>query len=158
MLWVRADGLPCVQQDDEHVHCAPVSFCPPQSPSPKELWDLNHCSTIPSILQLTTRPLSFMALKPSQVGYFIQQVGLAAASFGVADEDVQAVGCALSSTFGYRCSPPTDPLTGPGPSSQSICTAENCPVDVGGVCALYPGGSGISPEPADNTPGCRRPV
>jgi hypothetical protein len=95
-----------------------------------------------------------MSLSPAQIGYFIQQVGLAAASFGVAEDDVQAVGCALSSTFGYRCSPPTDPLTGPGAMLQSICTDQSCPVDTGSICGLYPGGMGISPEPAESTPGC----
>ena len=149
MLDIRPDGFPRLQSDDEHVYCASVSLPFPPTPTRHTHNPKTHPLTI---------LYSFMALSPAQVGYFIQQVGLAAASFGVTDDDVQAVGCALSSTFGYRCSPPTDPLMGPGPSSQSICTAEDCPVDVGGVCALYPGGTGISQEPAENTPGCRGPA
>ena len=103
-----------------------------------------------------------MELSPAQIGYFIEQVGLSAASFGVDASDVAAVGCALSSTFGYRCSAPTDPVMGgAGPMFQSICTAEECPIDpVASSCPLYPGGTGISPEPREAlaSPGCRGPV
>ena len=48
----------------------------------------------------------YMALDAAQVGYFITQVGLSAASFGVATADVEAVGKALMDLFGYRCAPP----------------------------------------------------
>ena len=40
-------------------------------------------------------PYSFMVLTPAENGYFIQQVALAAASFGVAQSDIMAVGMAL---------------------------------------------------------------
>lgn len=42
----------------------------------------------------------------AQNGYFVEQVGLAAASFGVSAEDVTAVGSALLSYFNVRCSQP----------------------------------------------------
>ncbi len=48
----------------------------------------------------------FMDLSYAEVSYFIQQVGLSAASFGVATADVTAVGTALEGAFGYRCEPP----------------------------------------------------
>jgi hypothetical protein len=46
-----------------------------------------------------------MALDPYQVGYFIQQVGLVATSFGVTAEDAIAAGMSLNKLFNYRCSP-----------------------------------------------------
>lgn len=36
-----------------------------------------------------------MVLDPYQLGYFITQVGLSAASFGVAESDISAVAMAL---------------------------------------------------------------
>lgn len=79
----------------------------------------------------------FMALDPYQVGYFITQVGLAAASFGVADADVQAVGMALTSLFDYKCAPPTTAVKAQGPELQSICIDEACPLAMDAVCDKY---------------------
>lgn len=45
-----------------------------------------------------------MALDTNEVGYFIQNVGLAALSFGVTQDDVNTVGMVLMQYFGYRCS------------------------------------------------------
>ena len=64
----------------------------------------------------------YMALSQVEVGYFIQQVGLAAASFGVAPEDVKAVGDALTSAFGYKCAGKAK-VVGEGEELQSICIA-----------------------------------
>ena len=64
----------------------------------------------------------FMALDAAEVGYFIQQVGLSAASFGVASSDVAAVGSALMNAFGYRCLPPASIPAFESPALQSICT------------------------------------
>ncbi|KAI0404254.1 hypothetical protein F4802DRAFT_615842 [Xylaria palmicola] len=79
----------------------------------------------------------FMALDPYEVGYFITQVGLAAASFGVADADVQAVGSALNSLFGHRCSPPTTVIQPEGPLLQAICIEEACPLATEAACDSY---------------------
>lgn len=68
----------------------------------------------------------YMALGEAEVGYFIQQVGLAAASFGVAESDVQEVGQALNSAFGYRCSPPTSIPPTATAELQAICIEVNC--------------------------------
>jgi hypothetical protein len=95
-----------------------------------------------------------MALSPNEIGYFIEQVKLAGLSFSVAQEDVDAVACALTSTFGYRCSPPSNPMADGGSATlQSMCTSQDCPVDEDGECTLYPG-SGVSGEPAESIPGC----
>ncbi|KAI0537885.1 hypothetical protein GGR58DRAFT_526945 [Xylaria digitata] len=79
----------------------------------------------------------FMALDPNEVGYFITQVGLAASSFGVADSDVQAVGAALISLFGYRCAPLTTVIESQGPQLQAICIDDACPLAEEGTCDSY---------------------
>lgn len=65
----------------------------------------------------------FMALDPNQLGYFIENVGLSAASFGVTSSDVAAVGTALMNAFGYRCLPPASIPPFEPPALQSICIA-----------------------------------
>ncbi|KAJ3174042.1 hypothetical protein HDU88_000009 [Geranomyces variabilis] len=47
----------------------------------------------------------FMNLRNEDVTYFIQQVGAAASSFGVADADVNTVAALLASSFGVSCAP-----------------------------------------------------
>jgi hypothetical protein len=81
---------------------------------------------------------AFMDLNPSEMGYFIQQVGLAATSFGVTTDDVTAVAGALNKLFNYRCSPkatviPEQPMT-----LNSICQNEMCPLDSMAQCSAYP--------------------
>ncbi|KAI1324426.1 hypothetical protein F5Y16DRAFT_307634 [Xylariaceae sp. FL0255] len=90
----------------------------------------------------------FMDLDEAELGYFITQVGLAASSFGVADSDVQAVGTALNSTFGYRCSAPATVIKAQGPQLQAICIADDCPLATSAVCASYSSAT----EPASATP------
>lgn len=77
-----------------------------------------------------------MDLDAAEVGYFVQQVGLAAASFGVSNTDVATVGGALMSLFGYRCSPATAVVSN-DPYLQSICIAKTCPLDPKAMCNLY---------------------
>lgn len=79
-----------------------------------------------------------MALDPNELGYFIQQVGLAATSFGVEVEDVAPVAEALGKLFGYRCSPPTVVIPAQGTTLNSICQAADCPLDAMATCAAYP--------------------
>lgn len=64
----------------------------------------------------------FMALDKYEVGWFIQQVGLAATSLGVSAADATAVGAALVKYFDYRCLEPAQVIPGSGPLLQSICT------------------------------------
>lgn len=70
------------------------------------------------------------------MGYFIQQVGLAATSFGVTTEDATAAGMALTKLFDYRCSPPTTVVKAQGPQLQSICDDPSCPLDPMPQCGL----------------------
>lgn len=78
-----------------------------------------------------------MALDQYQVGYFIQQVGLSAASFGVATDDVTAVGKALTMLFDYKCAANTTVVPEQGPQQQSICIADTCPVAMNATCPAY---------------------
>ena len=79
-----------------------------------------------------------MDLDPYQVGYFITQVGLSAASFGVTTDDVTAVGEALAKLFDYRCAPPTTVVPAQGPQLQSICQDDTCPISANGTCPASP--------------------
>ncbi|MCJ1378717.1 hypothetical protein MMC17_001816 [Xylographa soralifera] len=79
----------------------------------------------------------YMDLSAAEVGYFITQVGLAAASFGVATADVTAVGMALGSLFDYSCAPPTTVIKAQGPQLQAICIDSTCPVSPNATCAAY---------------------
>ena len=88
----------------------------------------------------------FMSLDPNEVGYFISQVGLAAASFGVASSDITIVANALVSYFDYRCTPPMTIVPGAGPQLQEICGDPTCPLAPTPKCYYYPS-SGIEPAP-----------
>lgn len=66
----------------------------------------------------------FMDLNHYEVSYFIQQVGLAASSFGVAKDDITTVAGALDKLFNYRCLPPATAIKAQGPQLQSICIEE----------------------------------
>ncbi|KAK0709997.1 hypothetical protein B0T26DRAFT_743248 [Lasiosphaeria miniovina] len=79
----------------------------------------------------------FMALDAAEVGYFIAQVALAGASFGVAESDLMAVGAALSGLFAQRCSPPTEVVPPQGSALQAICIQSDCPLADGAMCGLY---------------------
>ncbi|CAK3933114.1 Hypothetical predicted protein [Lecanosticta acicola] len=79
----------------------------------------------------------FMALDVNEVGWFIQNVGLSAASFGVSNDDVMAVGTALNNAFGYRCSPAMSIPKTATAEPQSICIADDCPISPNATCSLY---------------------
>ncbi|TDZ14117.1 hypothetical protein Cob_v012993 [Colletotrichum orbiculare MAFF 240422] len=79
----------------------------------------------------------FMDLDNNELGYFIEQVALAGASFGVAQDDLKGVGMALSQLFGLRCSPPATAIPEQGPQLQAICIAESCPISPDSVCSSY---------------------
>lgn len=85
-----------------------------------------------------------MVLDPNQMGYFIQQVGLSAASFGVADADVKAAGTALNKLFNHRCEPKETVVPAQGPAFQSICIDKSCPLADNATCAAQP----TPPEPS----------
>jgi len=80
----------------------------------------------------------FMDLSYAEVGYFIQQVALSGASFGVAESDLAGVGTALNSLFGYRCAAAVTVIPAQGPQLQSICTdAMTCPLAPNNTCSAY---------------------
>lgn len=87
----------------------------------------------------------FMNLNLAENTYFITQVGMAAASFGVAEADVTAVGEALIGLFNARCAPPTEVIPGQGPQLQSICTdEETCPLAKDAKCDAAPPSNGTA--------------
>ena len=95
----------------------------------------------------------YMGLDPNEVGYFISQVGAAAASFGVSAADIQTVASTLSSVFNVRCAPAVALVNG-NSQLQSICVAQECPLAPNAVCSAYEN-NGVEPEPqAVNGPGC----
>ncbi|GKT50133.1 uncharacterized protein ColSpa_10314 [Colletotrichum spaethianum] len=79
----------------------------------------------------------FMDLDENELGYFIQQVALAAASFGVAQDDLKAVGTSLNQLFGLRCSPNATAIPEQGSQLQAICIADSCPISPNATCASY---------------------
>ena len=79
----------------------------------------------------------FMNLNPYQLGYFITQVGLSAASYGVAVDDITQVGMALTNAFSYRCAPAVAIIPTTTPELQSICVDATCPQAQNATCAAY---------------------
>jgi len=88
----------------------------------------------------------FMDLNPSQLGYFITQVGLSAASFGVTTDDVTAVGMALNSLFGFKCAPDAMVVPNTPASPQAICQDDSCPQAPSPNCSAY--GKAVAPMSA----------
>jgi hypothetical protein len=91
----------------------------------------------------------FMDLNPMQLGYFITQVGLSAASFGVTMDDVTTVGMALNSLFGYRCSAPAMVIPNTPPETQAICQDKSCPLAPNANCSAY--GNAVAPTSVNAT-------
>jgi uncharacterized membrane protein YgcG len=79
----------------------------------------------------------FMDLGPAEMGYFIQQVALSGASFGVAQDDLQIVGQSLNAAFNLRCAPEAEIIPGQGAQLNSMCIADNCPLHPNATCAAY---------------------
>lgn len=79
----------------------------------------------------------FMNLGNAEMTYFITQVGMAAASFGVAKEDIDVVAKALGDTFNMRCSAPAEVIKGKGPQPQAICIKSDCAEAKDAKCDAY---------------------
>lgn len=80
----------------------------------------------------------FMDLGKPEMDYFISQVGLAAASFGVAKDDITAVANALNMLFNMACSPPTTVIKSQGEQLQAICIDQTtCPKAQNAQCDKY---------------------
>ncbi|KAL9049244.1 MAG: hypothetical protein Q9162_007319 [Coniocarpon cinnabarinum] len=96
----------------------------------------------------------YMDLDHAQNTWFIQQVGLAAKSFGASDDDIMTVANTLDNAFNYRCSPATELVSGQGAQLQSICQNQTCPLDPQSQCAAYPDDGMVSaPAPASMSTG-----
>jgi hypothetical protein len=89
-----------------------------------------------------------MQLGYAQVSYFVEQVGLSAASFGVATEDVMTVGTDLMNFFGYKCEAPITIVPAQGAQLQSICDDDTCPLAPNSTCAAY---NNTIPAPSNAT-------
>lgn len=82
----------------------------------------------------------YMDLGPAEMGYFIQELGLAAESFGVPDNAISAAAAlVLQSVFGRRCAPPEKAYSLPNSSVelQAICTNPQCPLAANATCQSY---------------------
>ncbi|KAK6335070.1 hypothetical protein TWF718_010512 [Orbilia javanica] len=97
----------------------------------------------------------FMNLAPLQLGYFIQELSLAAISLGVAEGDVIAVASMLNTTFGQACAPAAVVIPDVPKDLQAMCINTACPLAKDPICGTYnhQGGFGIDPSPADATAG-----
>ena len=91
----------------------------------------------PATKKLVTNGFRFMDLSLAEVSYFIEQVAMSAASFGVAQSDLMVVGTALMNAFGYRCEAPITIIPAQGPQLQSICIDDTCPLAPNSTCASY---------------------
>ena len=91
----------------------------------------------------------FMNLNHAEMTYFINQVGMAAASFGVTEDDAKTVGETLNKVFNVRCAPPMEVIKGQGKELQSICIAEDCPEAENATCDDYD--KAVEPKPVNGT-------
>ena len=108
----------------------------------------NSTSTFPSYQGDTSmyETHRFMNLNHNQMGYFIEQVGASASSFGAAESDVDVVAAALTKIFDYQCSPPYALASNVPADLQSICIGNGCPIDPMPDCAAYYAQNGSSPS------------
>lgn len=105
----------------------------------------------------------FMALDDAEVTYFIEQVGLAATSFGVTASDAMSAGKALTDAFGQRCSAPAEIVPDTGKEPQAICQADDCPLADNAQCSAYipvmePVAAGSGPAPTGGMPPTTTPT
>jgi hypothetical protein len=86
-----------------------------------------------------------------QMSFFISLVKASAISLGFKIEDATILYNTLDTLFNKRCSPPTAVagIDAP-PELQSICIAENCPLDPKANCSAYPD-NGVAKIPVNVT-------
>lgn len=108
-----------------------------------------YVSPLATSIQPSLIVLRFMDLSNAQISYFIEQVALSAASFGVAQSDLQIVGAALAGAFGMRCAPASTIVAAQGPQLNAICIDESCPLSPNATCAAY--ASAMMPSVANAT-------
>jgi hypothetical protein len=112
------------------------------APSPQES---------PLVTLLTQTPYRFMDFGTYQMTFFISLVKASAISLGFRIEDATILYNRLDTLFNKRCSPPTAVAGIVAPAElQSICIAENCPLDPKANCSAYPD-NGIAKIPVNVT-------
>ena len=89
----------------------------------------------------------FMALNPDDLGYFIEQVGLAAQSVGLTQAEATKITDAMAEGLTYRCKPLSPLVPGGIVGPQSICTDASCPLAPDYDCTGYDFDNGTSPQP-----------
>ncbi|BFZ58724.1 hypothetical protein PYCC9005_005789 [Savitreella phatthalungensis] len=93
----------------------------------------------------------YMYLTTAQNTYFIQQVALAASSFGVAQSDIAVVGSALNSLFNVRCGPNVSVPMSAAAAPQSICITPDCALAANASCAAYASNSTSATQGPNST-------
>jgi len=78
-----------------------------------------------------------MDLSAAEFGYFVTQVAMSAASFGVATSDLTIVGTALQNTFGYKDSAPMVVIPSQPADLQAICVGDGCPMAANSTMSGY---------------------
>lgn len=90
-----------------------------------------------------------MALDPYDLGYFIEQVGLAAQSVGLTLAEATAVTNDMAQGLTYRCRPLSALVPGGIVGPQSVCTDSSCPLAPDYDCTGYDFDNGTSPQPQE---------
>ena len=113
------------------------------------------CSTIGSVnftsaLQKTSlyEIHKYMALDPFELGYFIEQVGLAGQLVGLTADEAEGIQNKMDQSLTYRCRANSALFPGGIVGPQSICTDKSCPLAPNSNCSDYDFDNGTSPAPA----------
>jgi len=88
-----------------------------------------------------------MSLDPNELGYFIEQVGLAAQSVGLTSAEADGITTNMNAGLNYRCRPESALFPGGVIGPQSICTNPSCPLAPNYDCSVYDFDNGTSPLP-----------
>ena len=76
----------------------------------------------------------YMNLDPIEVGYFINQIGLALKSVGATEADVAQSNNTFDGMFNVRCHPPEAIIKHQGLQYNSICSNKKCKVAKNPIC------------------------
>lgn len=102
------------------------------------------CTLPPAPLPKTNGPVSlayahkFMNLEHHQLGYFINQLSLAAVHYGVSAQDADTFRSTMNSRFNVRCAPGVSSNPSNPPQLLSLCQNPTCPLAVPvSDCAAY---------------------
>ena len=88
-----------------------------------------------------------MSLDPNELGYFIEQVGLAAQSVGLTSAEADGITTNMNAGLNFRCRPESALFPGGVIGPQSLCTNPSCPLAPNYDCSVYDFDNGTSPLP-----------